>query len=50
MTEFEGGFQIWGEGEHTTIDYFWARTARKMSFDALRWFTRGGTLLNYYML
>lgn len=48
-SEDEGGFQIWGDDAQTPSDYFWGRTARAMSFDALRWFARGGTHLNYYM-
>lgn len=49
FTEFEGGFQIWGEDSENPTDYFWGRTARAMAHDALRWFARGGTHLNYYM-
>jgi hypothetical protein len=49
LTEFEGGFQIWGEEPENPSDYFWGRTARAMAHDALRWFARGGTHLNYYM-
>lgn len=49
FTEFEGGFQTWGEEADHPNDYFWGRTARDMARDALRWFARGGTHLNYYM-
>jgi hypothetical protein len=49
FTEFEGGFQTWGEEATNPNDYFWGRTARAMARDALRWFARGGTHLNYYM-
>jgi hypothetical protein len=49
LTEFEGGFQVWGETPQHPTDYFWGRTARAMSRDALKWFARGGTHLNYYM-
>jgi hypothetical protein len=49
FSEFEGGFQDWGETSKHPIDYFWGRTARAMARDALRWFARGGTHLNYYM-
>eukprot|EP00980_Cylindrotheca_fusiformis_P003273 scaffold738_cov124-Cylindrotheca_fusiformis.AAC.12 len=49
FTEFEGGFQIWGEEADKPSDYFWGRTAKDMAHDALRWFSRGGTHLNYYM-
>jgi hypothetical protein len=44
-----GGFQIWGDEANAPSDYFWGQTARSMSFQALRWFARGGTHLNYYM-
>ena len=49
LTEFEAGFQTWGEDSKSPNDYFWGRTAREMSVNALRWFARGGTHLNYYM-
>ena len=49
FTEFEGGFQIWGETADDPSDYFWGRTAASMAYDALRWLARGGTHLNYYM-
>ncbi|CAJ1969210.1 unnamed protein product [Cylindrotheca closterium] len=49
LTEFEGGFQIWGEDPHNPSDYFWGRPASVMAHDALRWFARGGTHLNHYM-
>ena len=49
LTEFEGGFQIWGESPNHPSDYFWGQTARRMARDALQWFARGGTHLNYYM-
>lgn len=49
LTEFEGGFQIWGEDPHNPSDYFWGRPARVMAYDALRWVARGGTHLNHYM-
>jgi len=48
-TEDEGGFQMWGDDSSEPSDYFWGRTARAMAYDALRWFARGGTHLNYYM-
>jgi hypothetical protein len=49
LTEFEGGFQTWGEDPTSPDDYFWGRTAKDMTMNALRWFARGGTHLNYYM-
>lgn len=49
FTEFEGGFQVWGGEVDPPLDYFWGRTARAMSRDAMKWFARGGTHLNYYM-
>jgi hypothetical protein len=49
LTEFEGGFQVWGEDPQNPSDYFWGKTARSMARDALKWFARGGTHLNYYM-
>lgn len=44
-----GGFQIWGDEPTHPSDYFWGRTARGMAYNALQWFARGGTHLNYYM-
>ena len=49
LTEFEGGFQTWGESPHKPNTYFWGVTARSMARDALKWFARGGSHLNYYM-
>jgi hypothetical protein len=49
FTEFEGGFQIWGDDPEDPSDYFWGRTGRDYSAHAMRWFARGGTHLNYYM-
>ncbi|KAG7346831.1 beta-galactosidase [Nitzschia inconspicua] len=49
FTEFEEGFQDWGERPEEPSDYFWGRTARDSTRHALRWFARGGTHLNYYM-
>lgn len=49
-TEDEGGFQLWGEDSAHPTDYFWGHTARRMAADALKWFARGGTHLNYYMV
>eukprot|EP00934_Nitzschia_sp_Nitz4_P003316 Nitzschia sp. Nitz4//scaffold153_size53422//3427//8120//NITZ4_006757-RA/size53422-processed-gene-0.19-mRNA-1//-1//CDS//3329537250//3306//frame0 len=49
LTEFEGGFQTWGGSPDKPLDYFWGRTARDMARDALKWFARGGTHLNFYM-
>lgn len=48
-TEDEAGFQIWGESAENPTDYFWGRTARSVTRDALKWFARGGSHLNYYM-
>lgn len=49
LTEFEGGFQTWGSTAKNPLDYFWGRTARAMTRDAMKWFARGGCHLNYYM-
>lgn len=49
LTEFEEGFQDWGETPEHPNDYFWGRTASDATNSALRWFSRGGTHLNYYM-
>ena len=49
-TEDEAGFQVWGETPSEPTFYFWGRRARDMVRDGLRWFSRGGTHLNYYML
>jgi len=48
-TEDEGGFQIWGDDPKHVSNYFWGRTARDMAYNALQWFARGGSHLNYYM-
>ena len=50
QTEFEAGFQIWGDDATDPSDYFWGQTAREYAFRAWRWIARGGTHLNYYML
>lgn len=49
FTEFEGGFQTWGSTADNPLDYFWGRTSRQMTRDAMKWFARGGCHLNYYM-
>ncbi len=49
FTEFEGGFQTWGSTAEKPLDYFWGRTARATTRDAMKWFARGGCHLNYYM-
>lgn len=41
FTEFEEGFQDWGETPEKPSDYFWGRTAREATRHALRWFARG---------
>ena len=41
FTEFEEGFQVWGETVDHPNDYFWGRTARSAAREALRWFARG---------
>jgi len=41
FTEFEEGFQDWGEIPDHPSDYFWGRTARDATRHALRWFARG---------
>lgn len=46
----ESGFQIWGDTPSEPSDYFWGRTARDFARDGVRWFARGGSHLNYYML
>jgi Glycosyl hydrolases family 35 len=49
LTEFQGGFQTWGEtSQHPSI-YFWGVTAREKARYALKWLARGGSHLNYYM-
>ena len=42
-TEFEGGFQIWGEEATHPVEYFWGQTGRQYASRALRWMARGGT-------
>jgi len=42
-TEFEGGFQIWGEDVTHPVEYFWGQTGRQYASRALRWIARGGT-------
>uniref|UniRef100_A0A7R9ZKE6 Beta-galactosidase n=1 Tax=Craspedostauros australis TaxID=1486917 RepID=A0A7R9ZKE6_9STRA len=49
LTEFENGFQIWGENASQPTDYFWGRTSRNTGQEVLKWFARGGAHLNYYM-
>jgi hypothetical protein len=49
-TEDEGGFQLWGEDSAHPTDYFWGHTARQMASMSMKWFARGGTHLNYYMV
>jgi hypothetical protein len=41
VTEFEEGFQDWGETPEHPNDYFWGRTAAAATREALRWFARG---------
>jgi hypothetical protein len=41
FTEFEEGFQDWGETPEKPSDYFYGRTARDSTRHALRWFARG---------
>eukprot|EP00543_Licmophora_paradoxa_P004759 CAMPEP_0202454696 /NCGR_PEP_ID=MMETSP1360-20130828/12360_1 /ASSEMBLY_ACC=CAM_ASM_000848 /TAXON_ID=515479 /ORGANISM="Licmophora paradoxa, Strain CCMP2313" /LENGTH=961 /DNA_ID=CAMNT_0049074079 /DNA_START=49 /DNA_END=2934 /DNA_ORIENTATION=- len=48
-TEDEQGFQVWDEEASHPIDYFWGTTARSLAREALQWFARGGSHLNYYM-
>lgn len=47
-TENEQGFQVWGETPERS-SYLWGSTARDVALDALKWFARGGSHLNYYM-
>jgi hypothetical protein len=49
FSPISGGFQLWGDQPSKPSDYFWGRTSRAMATDALQWFARGGTHLNYYM-
>jgi hypothetical protein len=49
LTEFEGGFQTWGETSDHPSAYFWGMNARSMARHALKWFARGGSHLNHYM-
>ena len=32
LTEFEGGFQIWGEDPHNPSDYFWGVSCKGYRF------------------
>ena len=48
-TELEEGYQLWGESATSPSDYFWGTNARTTTTNALRWFARGGSHLNYYM-
>ncbi|KAL3925165.1 MAG: hypothetical protein SGILL_000590 [Bacillariaceae sp.] len=41
LTEFEEGFQDWGETAEMPSDYFYGRTARDSTRHALKWFARG---------
>ena len=41
LTEFEEGFQDWGETPEKPSDYFYGRTARHSARHALKWFARG---------
>lgn len=49
-TEDEGGFALWGGSAAGEPSYFWGRRPGELAYNALRWFARGGSLLNYYML
>eukprot|EP00936_MAST-01D_sp_MAST-1D-sp1_P001821 g1821.t1 len=49
-TELELGFQTWGESADVVTTYFWGRSAADIAFAAMRWFARGGSHVNYYML
>jgi hypothetical protein len=41
FSEFEEGFQDWGETPDKPSDYFWGRTASDATHHAMRWFARG---------
>jgi hypothetical protein len=41
FTEFEEGFQTYGESPSHPSDYFWGRTTRASARQALQWFARG---------
>lgn len=49
-TELELGFQTWGESADAVTTYFWGRSAADIALSAMRWFGRGGSHVNYYML
>ena len=50
LTELEGGFQVWGESVSNVTSYFFGRAPEDVAFSVARWFSRGGSLVNYYML
>ena len=50
LTELEGGFQVWGESVSNVTSYFFGRAPEAVAYSVARWFSRGGSLVNYYML
>ena len=50
LTEFEMGFQVWGESPTNVTSYFYGRAPEQVAYSAARWFSRGGVLINVYML
>jgi hypothetical protein len=48
-SENEGGFALWGGSAAGEPSYFWGRAPAELARNSLRWFARGGSLLNYYM-
>jgi hypothetical protein len=50
LTELEGGFQVWGESVSNVTSYFYGRAPEDVAYSVARWFSRGGSLVNYYML
>lgn len=49
-TENEGGFQVWGGSPSNPTSYFWGRTLSDIAFATARWFARGGSHMDYYMV
>ena len=50
LTEFEMGFQVWGESPDNVTSYFYARAPEQVAYSAARWFSRGGVLISLYLL
>ena len=50
LTELEGGYQTWGESVANVTSYFFGRAPEAVAYSVARWFSRGGSLVNLYML